>query len=105
MLNGNDAGIVQEFRKNVDSFRESMDSICESGLVASQFGFVSEEIPIRTSQIRIRKTNPSSVFKDLFCGFVLYYGVQKIRFVDSIRRLILTGFGLFSRIQQILTNP
>jgi hypothetical protein len=75
-----------------------MDSFCASGFVASQFGFVSEEIRICTSRIRIRKTNLSTVLKDLFCGFVSYYSVQKICFVDSIR-------DTFWQIQQILMSP
>jgi hypothetical protein len=75
-----------------------MDSFCESGFVASQFGFVSEEIRICTSRIRIRKTNPSMVLKDLFRGFVSYYSVQKICFVDSI-------CDTFWQIQWILMSP
>ncbi len=30
--------------------------------------------------------------KDSFCGFVLYYGVQKIRFVDSFRATVFKRF-------------
>jgi hypothetical protein len=60
---------------------------------------------IRSQSVWICFANPSTVFKDSFRGFVLYYGVQKIRFVDSIRRLFLTGFSLLTRIQRILTNP
>jgi hypothetical protein len=35
------------------------------------------------------------LWKDSFPGFISYYGVQNIRFVDWICRLFLTGFGLF----------
>jgi hypothetical protein len=67
----------------------------------------------------IRFANPWICFvlifqfsKDLFHGFVLYYGVQKVRFVDLFRDAIFKRFVLrirlvtqFSKDSMNPTNP
>ncbi len=75
----------------MDSFCKSMDSFCivVTNLDSKKIWFVPY------------KTNP-----DLFC-IVDHESLMfsKDLFVDKFRRLIFKRFDLFSRIQQILTNP
>ncbi len=70
----------------VDSFRDA---------IFKRFDESSKSLVLQDRQIRICES--SGFQKDSFCGFVLFNGVQKIRFVDSLCDAIFKRFVLWIR--------
>ena len=67
-----------------DSFRDAIFKRFDESDESYESSRILSTIDLRILYFRIRESSQFS--KDSFRGFVSYYGVQKIRFVDSFRK-------------------